>query len=115
MYRSWYALVRDFFPNYWDYKVPMWSKWEEKDDKLILKVAVPGYEKEDFNIYVEDGSLCLEIKSKKGNLSYSILDRFYDDRYKFDEAEAEYVNGVLVIKIPKNEKKKTKQISIKVS
>jgi HSP20 family molecular chaperone IbpA len=97
------------FPNYEDFRIPMWSESEEKDNNIILSIAVPGFEKEDFNLYVEDNTLFLEITTKKKSLKY----RVYDSVLNLKKAEAEYKNGVLVITIPKREVDK-KKLSIKV-
>ena len=101
------------FPTYSNYRIPMWSSWKDKDGETLLEIAIPGYEKNDFVLYLEDGSLFLKINSGKRQLTYSILDQFSANTYKLDKARAEYVNGVLKITIPK-ELKKTKKIEIKV-
>jgi HSP20 family molecular chaperone IbpA len=103
------------FPNYSEFRTPMTSSWKDDDNKTTLSVVVPGYEKEDFELFFDDNSLKLRIKSGKGDLLYSILDKFYVSQYNLDEAEAEYHSGVLKISIPKVAKKKAKQLSIKVS
>lgn len=103
------------FPNYSEFRTPMWSSWKDDDDKTTLSVVVPGYEKEDFELFLEDGSLLLRIKSGERSLLYSILDKFYASQYNLDTAEAEYHSGILKVSIPKVAKKKAKQIAIKVS
>jgi len=103
------------FPNYDDFKIPMWSDWEEKNDELILSVAVPGYEKEDFELFSEDGGLYLRINNEKKQTLYSIVSRFYASAYDFSKADAGYRNGILKITIPKVSQKKQKAIPIKVS
>jgi len=108
-------LFNSMFPNYYNgLQGPMWSKWKYEDDKIILNVAVPGFEKEDFNLSIEDGDLILRIQSEKKNLIYSILDKFYSDSYELDKVKAVYKNGMLKITIPKTAKK-TKKIEIEVS
>lgn len=103
------------FPNYYDFLTPMRSDWRANPRELILSVVVPGYEKEDFKLFVEDDSLNLEINSKKNHLSYSIVDSLYSSDYDLEKAEAEYKNGILKVTIPKLPKKESKAIPIKVS
>ena len=102
------------FPNYYDFMVPMWSDWGEEDDKFILSVAVPGFKKDDFELFVEDGELLLKITSKKRKLLYSIFSSFYRNSCDFDKAGAEYKDGVLKVTIPKSEAKKKKAIQIEI-
>ena len=107
--------LRDFnfmFPNYEDYKIPMWSDWKETKSEAILSIAVPGYEKEDFDLYVEDKKLYLKINAEKLQSLYSIIGISENFKYALELAEAEYKSGVLKITIPKVVKEQKK---IKVS
>lgn len=106
-------LFMSTFPNYSDFKVPMWSSWREDEAKenVILKIAVPGYDVEDFELFVEDDSLFLSIKGKK-TTSYWLLD---NKELNLEAATADYKAGVLKVKIPKLETKKGKKLQIKVS
>lgn len=103
------------FPNYYDYKVPMYSSWKESEDGGTLEIVVPGYKKDDFDLHVEDGRLILNINSGKKSLTYSILGSYSFSTYDVGAAQAEYEAGILKIEIPKIPKKKMKQIPIKVS
>ena len=103
------------FPSYWDYMTPIWNDWDETSKESILSIALPGYEKEDFALYIEDGGLSLVVNSKKkGQLSYSIYSRFYSSEYDFDSAKAEYKRGILKITIPKVPEKKRKMVEINI-
>ncbi len=110
----WLDLFYDRFPLYFDYKIPMWSKWDYGEDSDTLSITAPGFEKEDFDLFIEDGDLTLKVVSGKNHLLYSILNKFHTDAYRLDEAKAKYKNGILKITIPK-EVKKTKKIAIEVS
>jgi HSP20 family molecular chaperone IbpA len=103
------------FPTYNDFRVPMWSDWEYKKNEMILSVAVPGYQKEDFELFVEDKGLFLRIDSEKRKLIYSIYYESDNPKYLLKDTEAEYKNGVLKITIPKDPGKEAKMIPIKVS
>jgi HSP20 family molecular chaperone IbpA len=89
------------FPTYKGNEVPMWSNWNDTDELATLEVVIPGFTKEDFILYIENGTLSLTINTKKRHLHYSILDKFYSTSYKIDEAKAEYSKGILIVTIPK--------------
>lgn len=108
-------LFKNMFPCYSNYMVPMWSEWEEGEKEAIFEVAVPGYTKEDFSLYVEDGMLMFDIQTNKQPLSYSILGKPSSKKFNFEAAKAEYVNGVLKVIIPKFSEKKPKKIQLRVS
>lgn len=104
----------EMFPNYVDYRIPMWSEYKETDDKLTVKVVVPGFEKEDFVLYVEGNRLFLDIKNKKDKTTYSVLQKLLNETYLLDKANAEYTAGILKITIPKDKPvRKTLSIAIK--
>jgi len=113
----WFDLesFNNLFPNYHDYKVPMFSSWKEGEDSGVLEIVVPGYKKDDFDLHVEDGGLILKVNSEKRSFTYSILGSYSSSTYDVGAAKAEYEAGILKIEIPRVPKKKMKQIPIKVS
>lgn len=99
-------LFNSVFPNYYDFKIPMWSKVRETKQGLDLEIVVPGYEKEDFNLYEEGGSILLSIRREDANpLVYDLLDRKSIRDYNLESISANYKAGVLKITIPKVEVK----------
>jgi HSP20 family molecular chaperone IbpA len=109
MWVNWY-LFDLMFPKYDLYRCPMWSEYEETEEGMKLEIAIPGYEKEDFQLYSEDGTLYLKILREDRQALYSISGRDYDS----EGAKAEYKNGILIITVPKA-KKEQKKLEIKVS
>lgn len=102
---SWWEF-HSLFPNYYDFKTPMWSSCKSTDGGFELEVVVPGYEKEDFVLTEEDGELKLSINREKDDpLIYSILGRYRSSNYDLSRAEAEYKAGILKITVPKVQKK----------
>lgn len=101
------SLFDMMFPTYSSYRIPMWSKWKNNETDVVLEVAIPGFTKNDFVLYVEDGSLTLKINSEKQSLSYSIMDSYYASNCKLEKATAEYTAGILKISIPKVKSKRT--------
>jgi len=111
------SLFHSIFPTYWDYKIPIWSTGEFTKDGYKIQIVVPGYEKADFSLYVEDKSLFLNIYrggDDKEDLLYSILGG-YGKGYDIEKATAEYKSGILTISVPKIEIKKEERKAIGIS
>ncbi len=99
----------------------------ETDHELVLKVDVPGMEKKDISIEVEDGTLCikgerkLEKEEKKDNFVHiernygSFLRRLPLPEYvNLDDIKANCKNGLLKVTLKKTPgaKKEVKSVSI---
>ena len=97
---------------------------QEKDDKYILDMDLPGYDKEDIKAQLKDGYLTItaqkntsnEDKDEKGN--YIRRERycgkcsrsFYvGDSIKEEDIKANFKNGILTITFPKETEKKIEQ------
>jgi len=106
------------FPNYDDFKVPMWSKVREKAGEMIIEIVIPGFERENFELTFDDAGLNLKVtrNDEKENSvrEYVILTSWYDRDYDFSKALAEYKSGILKIKVPKTDKKR-KALPVKIS
>ena len=100
----------------------------ETKDNYEITAELAGLGKDDINLTIKDNELILkgEKKSeeKKEEENYFFNERRYgsfcrsfrlSDQIKKDSISADFKNGVLVIKLPKAEKAKPKEISIKVS
>lgn len=99
----------------------------ENDTAFELHVEAPGMNKEDFNIEIKDNYLTVSgerkftaektendfhsIETKFGTFSRSFA---LPENIEGDKINAKYVNGILELTIPKDEKKLLKT-SIKVS
>lgn len=99
----------------------------ETEDGYHVELNVPGRNKEDFNIAVDNGMLSIsyEKKEEKESDSYKTIRRefsfgsfkrsFYlDDTIQSDNIQAKYENGVLKLFLPKRipQKESVKQINI---
>ncbi|WP_306110181.1 Hsp20/alpha crystallin family protein [Roseivirga thermotolerans] len=99
----------------------------ETDKAFEIEVAVPGFDKKDFNIDLNDGLLTIsgerkfEKKQSEKNF-YSIQTEYgtfkksfqLPDNIQSDKIEATYENGILSLIIPKDETKKlASKISVK--
>lgn len=93
---------------------------EEKDDKYLIDIDLPGYEKENIKMSIEEGYLTISAhttnkKDEKENGKFVRRERysgscsrsFYvGDEIKSEDIKANFKNGILRIEIPKNEEKK---------
>ena len=99
----------------------------EEDKAFEIHVAVPGMNKDEFKIDLNDNYLTISgerkySKEKKDNLYRSFETQYGSFSRSFSLPEnvdgekitAQYTNGILVVTVPKDEKKTLKQ-SIKVN
>jgi HSP20 family protein len=99
----------------------------ETVDAYQLELSVPGRNKEDFNVNIENGLLTVSyekkeetknetVKSIRKEFTYQSFKRSFslDDKIDVEKIEAKYENGLLKFHLPKKEqvKETTKQISI---
>jgi len=97
----------------------------DEEDKIKVIADLPGFNKEDIELYVEDGYLVIkaqrkEEKEEKGK-DYIRQERRYGEVYrriplpaevKIEDVKAKYNNGVLEVVLPKTEKAQKKTIKI---
>lgn len=103
---------------------------KEKKDKYEIKVDMPGFEKENINLSLNNGYLEISAKMDKEDSDeeekYVRRERFYGecsrsfyvgDEITEEDIKAEFKNGLLKIDIPKKDnqkdQKEIKQIEIK--
>lgn len=97
---------------------PRWSllagEVEETDKEIVVRVEVPGMEKNDCRITIEGNMLHLRgekhFERETGGSTYHVMERAYGAFQRTiplprnvdtDRAEANYRNGVLSIRLPK--------------
>ncbi len=98
----------------------------KKKDTFIIEVDLPGVDKKDINISVEDDYLIVTAKKElKENLSsedYYLLESKYGKYYRAfylsddinrDSIDAKFEDGRLIITLEKVESKKRRDISVK--
>lgn len=93
----------------------------EKGGNVHIVLDVPGFDKNDIKLDVEDGVLTIEAtrenEKEDGDKNYYRKERVYGSfKRQFtvgnineDEINAKFNNGVLKISFPKEEKKETKK------
>ena len=121
-------IERKFFGDFNSKPVhPVRTDIIEKDDSFVLKAELPGFDKEDINIEINNGILSISaehnFEESKTEDNYVRRERHYGSfarsfdisNIKEDEISAEYKNGVLEIDMPKRspEEPATKKIDIK--
>ena len=120
---STYGLVRNFSNLFnelvnddeiynWSYKGYFSSRVEKTDEGYTAKVEVPGYNKENLSMKVENGDL-LVVRSNKEDENDKVLYRLQltkDIDYKNIKAKSQ--DGVLHLTLPALTEKKSKCINI---
>lgn len=99
----------------------------EKDDEFVAKVELPGVNKDDVKITMQDNILTVRGEKKEEKetrqSNYHRLERSYGsfqrsftlpNAVKADKVEAQYKDGILTITLPKSEEAKRKQIEVRV-
>jgi len=99
----------------------------ERDDEYLVKVELPGVNKDDVKITLESNILTIrgekkqEKETKKENYhrverSYGSFQRSFTlpTTVKSDKIDANFKDGVLMVSLPKAEEAKPKQIEVKV-
>jgi HSP20 family protein len=97
----------------------------EKDDKVVIKAELPGLDKKDVSLDLQNGVLTLkgerkhENEVKEGNfyrreMSYGKFVRSFSlpADVDADKIKAEFQNGLLTVEVPKPEEHKPKQIKV---
>ena len=97
----------------------------ESEDAFLVKAELPGVDKDDVSVKVENGVLTIkgekrsETEDKKNHrieCSYGSFVRSFTlpQTTKSGSIEAEYKNGILTLTIPKSEEVKPKEIEVKI-
>lgn len=94
---------------------------EETAREILVRVEMPGMEKEDCHIAIEGNMLYLSGEKRYArethDSTYHIMERAYGSfqraiplpgNVEIDKAEAEYKNGVLTIRLPKAKSERSK-------
>ena len=84
--------------------------YEERDKDIVFTIDMPGVEKKDIEIEVEDHFI--KVTSNSNGRDYHYTRRF-KPKVDVESAVATFKNGVLDIVVKKLEEKKGKQVKIK--
>ncbi len=113
-----------------DTSLAMWSPAvdiAEQNDAYVVTVELPGVEKDDIKVTLENNMLTIrgekKMEKKINKDDYHRIERCYGSfnrsftlptTVKSDKIDATYKDGVLTITLPKAEEAKAKQIDVKV-
>ena len=122
-----------FYDDFWDDFMPSINVNEamkcdiyEKGNKTFIEMDIPGFEKKDVNVEVDNKYLTITAKREDSHVdneknyirkerSYGKFSRsFYIGNVPEQDIEAEFKDGILTVSIPKEEKHDNKkQIEVK--
>lgn len=99
----------------------------EDDDNVVVKAELPGVNKDDLDVNVEENTITIsgekKKEEKKEEKDYYRIERSYGSfkrsfslpaEVESAKAKARFKDGVLEVTIPKSEKAKKKQIKVTV-
>ena len=102
--------------------------FETEHHDLVLKVELPGMNREDIDVTVENGTLVLKGQKKFDEAvkeeHYRRIERSYGQFYRSftlpntvdaSKVSADYKNGILTVKLPFREEAKPRTISVEVA
>ena len=101
---------------------------DEQDDKYLIKADLPGVDKKDIDVKLENGMLSIRgekhTETETGKGKRHRTERFHGtfarsftlpESVDAEKVDAKYKDGVLTLVIPKMEQARPKSIDIKVS
>lgn len=120
-FEDFYNVLDDFFSNDWPFRRTLTHDTfkvdvEDNGNEYLIEAEVPGIDKKDINVELNDGKLMISItrdensESKKKNFihrerRYSSMSRsIYLEDAKPDGIKAKLENGLLKVVVPKEEK-----------
>jgi HSP20 family protein len=122
------SFFSDFYKDPADlYSISPRADIEESDNDYLVTVEVPGIDKKDLKLNLEENKLTIKGEKKQSKeikesnyicceRSYGGFERTFNlpTSIKANEISAEYKDGIIRIKLPKAEEAKRKEIEIKL-
>ncbi|HMM69599.1 Hsp20/alpha crystallin family protein [Gudongella oleilytica] len=120
-FEDFYNVLDDFFSNDWPFRRSLANDTfkvdvEDNGSEYLIEAEVPGIDKKDINVELNDGKLVIAIVKDEKNESekrnfihrerrYSSMSRsIYLEDAKPNGIRAKLENGLLKVKVPKEEK-----------
>ncbi len=124
-FRPWWP-ERRFGGDEMEFRTPAVDLFEEKDD-IVVKAELPGMDKDSIEVNLTDNMLTIKGEKKKEDEvkeeNYYRCERAYGSFVRnielpkavhADKVKASFKNGILVVRVPKTEEAKSKEIKVKV-
>lgn len=105
----------------------MASEVFDDNDKIVVRIEVPGLEKENLNIEIRDNYLVIggekHLEREKTVGRYHVTECAYgqferaiplSEEVEADNAQASYTNGVLRVELPKSTRSKHRKVEVTV-
>lgn len=121
------SLMSNFFSDVMDFAGGGFrTDVKEEENRYTIEAELPGLEKEDINVELDDNRLVIsvsneeEIEEEEGNYirkerrSGTYQRSFYIENVDEDKIEAQYINGILHIDLPKDEPGKAQKKAIDI-
>lgn len=99
----------------------------ETDKELVIEAEVPGMDKKDITVKIEDNVLKIsgekKLEREHKDRNYRVYERSYGkferclalpDYVDTEKIKAKYENGVLTVTIPKREEVRAKVVDVKI-
>jgi HSP20 family molecular chaperone IbpA len=85
---------------------------KEEEDKFIITLDAPGYNKSDFDIKIDAKWVKITAKSTLEGQSRSLEHSFVLGRVEFESVKAKYDAGILTVVILKSIDKQTRSVKV---
>jgi HSP20 family protein len=124
--------TRSLWPERWlggegmDFRAPAVDLYEDKND-IVVKAELPGIDKDNIEINLTDHTLTIRGEKKKEEElqeeNYYRSERSYGSFMRTlelpadvqtENVKASFKNGILEVRLPKNEDAKTKGVQVKI-
>lgn len=115
-YNDFGNVIERLFSDYQDYN-NMNTDLLEENDNYVLEINLPGFNKDQINISLDNGNLHVFALREKENKKFITKERshkmsryyYVGDNYVIEDFKAKYENGVLTIVFPKTAKTNSKK------
>jgi HSP20 family protein len=119
------TVMDDFFTSQPTFSSLSADVWEEDND-VFVKMALPGVEKDDIKITINEDNISIvgssekeeEQKDKKRKYYYKSMESSFEQSFNLptkvnpDKVEAEFKDGVLTVRLPKADEVKPREVKI---
>lgn len=126
-FRNSFDSILDTFFGRWPLYGDPWSAWndmgvEDRENEFVVRADAPGFEADDFDIQVSGNVLKISAEHAVNSTNGEREAQRYFERsmtlpagIDAQHVEASYRNGVLEVRLPKDEESKPRKIAVKTT